>query len=230
MRPGGVAHSFTATAAGEAPPAQDKSVLFDILCKERVQEGGSAVEPATESKDPFFDLRHTLEQLNMSHPRRNGLKTNIESTAAVSSKLSTTSTSNGIGIDSSSTRTKTTRRNKPLDENQSSLCGAGGAASTSSAAASSSTDDERTMRLRSRNALAKRTVNGSSCPPSGGGSEDKRMSIHTKSRVVVSSGDEVRANRTQKGDASQVSSSLRNDSIRTTKTSRLRAAALGKRR
>lgn len=195
---------------------QDKSCLFEILCKERNREGfGASVAPplvSGSSRDPFTDLRHTLEQINMSLPKRNGLKTTADTiTVAANSKVFPSS--NGA-------EPRRTRRNKTLDENH-------------LVVASSSTDDERTMRLRTRNVL--RSATSARCPSSGIEQEKKtttaKVSINNnKSRILAtttavapgSSGtDEVKSSRSQKGDVS------RNDNIRTTKTSRLRAAALG---
>lgn len=219
-----------AAVATTSPPSQDKSVLFDILCKERQQEDGAPThapsDPATlvESKDPFYDLRHTLTQLNMSLPRRNGLKSNIDSA---------TSNATNHGPDTSKTKTAT-RRKQPVDEKPGSLCSGG----LSSSSATATTDDERTTRLRARNvaklpSMSNKNSTLNDCP-SGSGQEEKRSSINTKSRSVptaaaVSSGDDSasRSNRSQRA-SSNTSSTLRNDNIRTTKTSRLRAAALGK--
>lgn len=185
-----------------ADGVRDTSVLFDILYKER------QVQELSQARDSFFDQHQSLDQLNMSlsSKRSNGLRTSV---SAVSSH-------NG-----SESKTKTTRRTKvALSDNASSVCGA----SSSTAITASSTDDEPTMRLRTRITETRRLgqSNGSTCP-----SEDNKQAMtNTKSRIVpVSSGDQ---NNKSKGDATcHISGSARNGNIRTTKTSRLRAAALG---
>lgn len=155
----------------------------------------------------------------MSLPRRNGLRTHNDTAATSRVSPLQATTSNGV-----ESKTKSTR----------SLCGtAMTAASTSSSSAPATDDEQRTMRLRSRNSARRLPSQsngggggGSSCPPSG--AEEKRAGS-VRSRLVASSGDEVhhqqRTNRSQRDVSSQ--NSQRSDNIRTTKTSRLRAAALG---
>lgn len=185
--------------SGLSGGVRDTSVLFDILYKER------KVQELSQARDSFFDQHQAPDQLNMSlsSKRSNGLRTSV---SAVSSQ-------NG-----SESKTKNTRRTKvAVSDNASSVCGA----SSSAAITASSTDDEPTMRLRTRIAETRRSGQ------SNGSSEDsKQVMTNNKSRIVpVSSGDQ---NNKSKGDTiSHISGSARNGNIRTTKTSRLRAAALG---
>lgn len=177
---------------------KDKSVLFDILRQERQEEVGGA-GPETdlvELKDAFSDLRYTLQQLNMSIPRRN-VSMATATDRPIREALAKTSSSDINIIDSR--KPKATQRHKTLEENINSLCSDGASTST--------TDDELTMRLRTRNIA-----------------ENKKTSIN-RSKVAVLSGDEIKLKRSLRVDNSQ--SSQRSDNIRTTKTSRLRAAALG---
>ena len=192
-------------ASAPSPPGvKDKSCLFDILRKERQQtEEGEELRPDITPRDPFFDLRQTLEQLNMSTSRRNGLN---GTQAAATAKVSTANNSESLKAK------PTTRRSKQqLEENVNLLLAAG---ASSSSAVTSSTDDERTMRLRTstRSSLSKQRVNNG---------EEKKTGFRSIRSAAASSGAEDR--RSQKSDAT----SPKNDNIRTTRTSRLRAAAQG---
>lgn len=232
----------------ESSGARDTSVLFNILCKEREQEAEE--EDKCRKGDSFFDRHRTLDQLNMSLSRRNNGTSGLRTTTNIErpSSLRSSASNNGPAAADGKTKAIATRRTRALpgEQHQQQIVSDRDRASSSASTAitASSTDDEPTMRLRARN-VARRSNPGLSSEGHSGGEggsmTNNKSTTATRSVPVSSSGDENRSSRQLRGgaigsDSSHISSggggvansvAAKGGNIRTTKTSRLRAAALG---